>query len=327
MERAIQGAERAIAEAARSGDTATRGKAHYVLAQEAPLSGRAAEGIGHALEALGCLERAGDQWWVGQAHWVVGLNHAQLGELAAALEAETRARTIGEATGNPQLQASALCATGIVHTALGQTETGIDACERSLAIAPDPLTRAVALGWLGFALSSTGMPRAPFRPSRPRSSSTARSPSRNSRAGSPPSWPRPIDWTAGWSGPTRRRGWPSRSPGPRVRCTASAWPFAPWGGSSSRRGRRRRRWRRSRRRSRRSRACRVAMMPRASGSISGRRPARPATGRGRRAPGASPPALRRSPRPSVGRTGGGARPKPRRTRLIPRDTRAAGARA
>ena len=155
-ERAIQGAERAIAEAARSGDTATRGKAHYVLAQEAPLSGRAAEGIGHALEALACLERAGDEWWVGQAHWVVGLNHAQLGDLDAALRAETRARIIGEAGANRQLQASALCALGIVHAALGQVEAGIEACEQSLAVAPDPLTRAVALAWLGFVFVEHG---------------------------------------------------------------------------------------------------------------------------------------------------------------------------
>jgi transcriptional regulator with AAA-type ATPase domain/tetratricopeptide (TPR) repeat protein len=160
-ERAIQGAERAITEAARSGDTATRGKAHYVLAQEAPLSGRAAEGIGHALEALACLECAGDEWWIGQAHWVVGLNHAQLGELAAALEAETRARTMAETGGNRQLQASALWATGIVQAGLGQTEAGIEACQLSLAVAPDPLTRAVALGWLGFAFVEHGdAPRA-----------------------------------------------------------------------------------------------------------------------------------------------------------------------
>jgi transcriptional regulator with AAA-type ATPase domain/tetratricopeptide (TPR) repeat protein len=149
--RAIQSAERAIADAARCGDTVTLGKAHYVLAQEAPLSGRSAEGIRHALEALACLERAGRPWWVGQAHWVVGLNHALLGELDAALEAETRARLIGETVGNRQLQASALCATGIVQAALGDTRAGIEACEASVSVAPDPLTNAVALGWLGFA--------------------------------------------------------------------------------------------------------------------------------------------------------------------------------
>ena len=127
-----------------------------MLAQEAPLSGGAAEGIRHALESLRCLERTGDEWWIGQAHWVVGLNHAQLGELGAALEAETRARIIGEAGGNRQLQASALCATGIVHTALGDAESGIEACQQSLSVAPDPLTRAVALGWLGFSFVEQG---------------------------------------------------------------------------------------------------------------------------------------------------------------------------
>jgi tetratricopeptide (TPR) repeat protein len=157
-ERAIQSAERAIAEAERSGDEVTRGKAHYVLAQEAPLSGRAVEGVRHAQEALACLERAGRAWWVGQAYWVVGLNHAQLGELDAAFEAETRARVIGETVGDRQLQASALWSMGIVHVALDQVEAGIEACQRSVAVAPDPLTHAVALGWLGFALVEHGDP-------------------------------------------------------------------------------------------------------------------------------------------------------------------------
>jgi adenylate cyclase len=157
-ERAIQSAERAIAEAARGGDAVTRGKAHYVLAQEAPLSGRAADGIRHALESLARLEHAGRAWWVGQAYWVVGLNHAQLGELDAAFEAETQARVIGETVGDPQLQASALWAMGIVHVGRDQVEAGIDACERSVAVAPDPLTHAVALGWLGFALVEHGNP-------------------------------------------------------------------------------------------------------------------------------------------------------------------------
>ena len=143
--RAIQSAERAIADAARCGDTVTLGKAHYVLAQEAPLSGRSAEGIKHALEALACLEQAGRPWWIGQAHWVVGLNHAMLGELDTALEAETRARLIGEAVGNRQLQASALCATGIVQAALGDTEAGIEACRGQRvrrARSPDQRRRA-----------------------------------------------------------------------------------------------------------------------------------------------------------------------------------------
>jgi DNA-binding NtrC family response regulator/tetratricopeptide (TPR) repeat protein len=157
-ERAIQSAERAIAEAERSGDAVTRGKAHYVLAQEAPLSGRAAEGVRHARESLACLEHAGRAWWVGQAYWVVGLNHAQLGELDAALEAETRARVVGETVGDRQLQASALWAMGIVHVGRDQVEAGIEACERSVAVAPDPLTHAVALGWLGFALVEHGDP-------------------------------------------------------------------------------------------------------------------------------------------------------------------------
>src|SRR5262249_23559576 len=80
----------------------------------------------------------------------------QLGELHAALEAETRARVIGETVGDRQLQASALSATGIVHVALGETERAIEACQRGLAVAPDPLTRAVVSGWLGVPVPEHG---------------------------------------------------------------------------------------------------------------------------------------------------------------------------
>ena len=73
------------------------GKAYYLLAQEAPLSGRGRQGIEHGQQAVALLEPTGQQWWIGQAHWVVGLNHAQMGEFEEALQAEARAYAIGEA--------------------------------------------------------------------------------------------------------------------------------------------------------------------------------------------------------------------------------------
>jgi tetratricopeptide (TPR) repeat protein len=231
--RAIHSAERAIADAARCEDTVTLGKAHYVLAQEAPLSGRSADGIKHALEALACLEQAGRPWWVGQAHWVVGLNHAMLGELDAALEAETRARLIGETVGNRQLQASALCATGIVRAGLGDTEAGSEACEASVSVAPDPLTSAVTLGWLGSCSSSTGRPHGPSPPWRRRPSNTASSDSRSSSPGSRRSWPMPIGSMASWSALTPRRARRSRSPGRPAHRTVWGTPCVRWRAPSS----------------------------------------------------------------------------------------------
>ncbi len=150
-ERAVQSAERSIAEATRCDDLATMGKAHYLLAQEAPLSGQSQLGIEHGRRALALLEPTGQPWWVGQAHWVVGLNYAQRGEFGAALEAEAKARSIGESVGDRQLQTSASWATGVIHAVMGDGQAGIEACEQGLKLAPDPLSSVVASGWLGYA--------------------------------------------------------------------------------------------------------------------------------------------------------------------------------
>ncbi|MBI3780319.1 MAG: hypothetical protein HY278_04565 [candidate division NC10 bacterium] len=156
VEQAVQSAARSITEATRCGDKATMGKAYYLLAQEAPLSGRGRQGIEHGQQAVALLEPTGQQWWIGQAHWVVGLNHAQMGEFEEALQAEARAYAIGEATGDRQLQASAAWASGLIRALIGDWEAGIEACQRGLQHSPDPLSIAVALGWLGHAYLEKG---------------------------------------------------------------------------------------------------------------------------------------------------------------------------
>ena len=151
VERAVQSAQRSIVEATRCGDETTVGKAYYLLAQQAALSGQARQGIVLGQQAVAHLEPTGQRWWIGQAHWVLGLNYAQVGDLQSALAAEARARAIGEAAGDRQLQTSAFWATGVIHAAMGDCEVGIEFCQRALAHSPDPLSRAVALGWLGYA--------------------------------------------------------------------------------------------------------------------------------------------------------------------------------
>ncbi len=156
VEQAVQSAERSITEAMRCGDKATMGKAYYLLAQEAPLSGRGRRGLEHGQQAVALLEPTGQQWWLGQAHWVVGLNHVQMGEFEPALEAEARARAIGEAAGDRQLQASASWASGLIYASMGEWEAGIAACQQGLEHSPDPLSTAVAQGWLGYAYVERG---------------------------------------------------------------------------------------------------------------------------------------------------------------------------
>jgi DNA-binding NtrC family response regulator/tetratricopeptide (TPR) repeat protein len=140
-----------LAEAMRCGDDATRGKIHYVLAQRGAMSGHAREGLEHGERALRLLEGAGETWWIGPAHWAIGLNRVLLGEVEAALAAQTAAAARGAEVGDPQVASSAAWAAGLVHVVRGDLDAGIRSCEDAVAISPDPLNTAMALGWLGFA--------------------------------------------------------------------------------------------------------------------------------------------------------------------------------
>jgi len=156
--RATEHAEAGLAEAARGGDEATLGKVHFVLAQQGALGGRPHEGLEHARQAVALLERARERWWLGPAYWAMGLNRLVRGELEAALEAEAQAAALGEMVGDAELESCAAWTAGIVHAARGDWEAGIQACQRGLERAPDPLTTAVALGWLGHAYLEKGEP-------------------------------------------------------------------------------------------------------------------------------------------------------------------------
>jgi DNA-binding NtrC family response regulator/tetratricopeptide (TPR) repeat protein len=140
-----------LAEALRAEDDAARGKLHYVLAQRGAMSGQPREGLEHGRRALALLERAGETWWVGPAHWAVGLNQGLLGDFAGALASQASATARGTEVGDPQVASSAAWASGIVHVQRGDPEAGVRACEQALALSPDPLNRALALGWLGYA--------------------------------------------------------------------------------------------------------------------------------------------------------------------------------
>jgi tetratricopeptide (TPR) repeat protein len=144
------------AAAARCEDNATRGRIHYVLAQHGAMSGRPRDGLEHGRQAIAILERTAERWLIGPAHWTVGLNHAVLGEFDAALAAEARATALGAEVGDPQVLGSAAWASGLVYALRGESERAIRSCEEGLALSPDPLNSAAALGWLGYAWLECG---------------------------------------------------------------------------------------------------------------------------------------------------------------------------
>jgi len=156
QERAAQSAQRAIAEAARCGDDATMGKAHYVLAREGYWSGQYLHGLEHGQQAVSLLRGAQEEWWLGQSHWVVGLNYYFMGEFAQSLAAADWTDAIGETLGDPRLQSYAAWTSGMTEATRGEWQAGLESCQYSLECAPDPLNTGVTLGFLGYAYLEKG---------------------------------------------------------------------------------------------------------------------------------------------------------------------------
>jgi class 3 adenylate cyclase/tetratricopeptide (TPR) repeat protein len=153
---AAESARRAIDEAERCGDTATRGKAHGLLALEGHWSGRCEEGIEHGRRAVTLLESTTQQWWLGMAHFYVAVNYLLVGRFPDAIEAAAQARAVGEAIGDPRLQTYAGFTTGWVHVMRGELEVALEVCERSRALAPDRVSRVYASSFLALARVENG---------------------------------------------------------------------------------------------------------------------------------------------------------------------------
>ena len=152
---AVQALERALREAKCSGDDQTMGRAHALLTLESYWAGRPDEGIEHGREAGRLLERTQQWYWLGLAHFYLATNYLLLGDLHAALDATAEADALADAIGHPGVKSYALSTTGFIQVLMGDSTTGLEACRRGLELSPDPLTTAVALGNLGYALLET----------------------------------------------------------------------------------------------------------------------------------------------------------------------------
>src|SRR5262245_39871944 len=153
---ATRNGQRALEEAARAHDETTVGKAHYMLAHEALSAGRLEEGVQHCREAIARLRNQEEAWWLGMAHWSLGVIHGFLGQFEAALETEEQARAIGERSGDPRLLSYAAWTSGSAYAVRGDYAAGIAACRLGVEQAPDPVSRANALGFLGECLLESG---------------------------------------------------------------------------------------------------------------------------------------------------------------------------
>lgn len=143
-------ATRALREATSCDDLTTMGKAHFLLAFS-NFWGCPEKGVRHGEQAVALLEGTPEQWWLGQSCWILGLNLSYRGRFAESLAMEARACALGEALGDLRLRSSAAWATGFISTLSGDRETALSACQKGVALSPDPLTRMTTVGMLALA--------------------------------------------------------------------------------------------------------------------------------------------------------------------------------
>jgi tetratricopeptide (TPR) repeat protein len=151
-------AMRAIEEAGRAGDATTVGKARIVLAWEGFFTGRYAEGAEHARSAVRALEATEEWWWLSYALGWEAVNQMSLGAFDAALQLVETSRGIGRETQDPRLQCYGAWMRGRIRAMRGDWEAAIADLDEGIERSPDPLNRAFALGWLGFAHRGKGDP-------------------------------------------------------------------------------------------------------------------------------------------------------------------------
>jgi tetratricopeptide (TPR) repeat protein len=153
---ANQAAERAIEEAERCGDDATKGKAYYVLARIGFGACRFREGIDYGAKAAPLLEQAQEWFWLGMSRWAVGMNLTFMGRFDQAIEAQRLTHATGEDHGDPRIQTYADWTTGWILATRGDCEAAVEACRRSLDRSRDAYNTTAALIWLGHAYMEQG---------------------------------------------------------------------------------------------------------------------------------------------------------------------------
>jgi DNA-binding NtrC family response regulator/tetratricopeptide (TPR) repeat protein len=142
---------RAIEEAQASGESATIGQAYMILTTSSCWAGEFRKGVERGVLAVRNLTGTGDSFFRGMAFHIKAWNHFLLGEFQEALASGTEARRIGEASGDRRIESYGTVMAGWVALRQGNVSGAIETCRRAVAMAPDPLARAVVLGILAEA--------------------------------------------------------------------------------------------------------------------------------------------------------------------------------
>jgi len=153
---AAEAETRALAGAARCGDEATAGQAHYALALRASWLGESGDGVAHGRLAADKLAATGRRDWEGLAWWTLSLSYLLAGSFGEALDAAARVEAIAGEIGEPRLASFGAYTTARILTAMGEAERAVAAARRARAIARDPVARAASALYLGAALVEQG---------------------------------------------------------------------------------------------------------------------------------------------------------------------------
>jgi tetratricopeptide (TPR) repeat protein len=143
--------DRARAEAIRAGDDATLRKANYLLARAHFWLCEFTRGLTYANDAVELPATPEDRWWLGQSYWHQALLYAVTGDLEASRAAVTRLLAIAEALADPRLHSYAEWMASVVSSFSGDGERAFREGSRSVSVAPDTVSVAVARGFLGYA--------------------------------------------------------------------------------------------------------------------------------------------------------------------------------
>lgn len=146
-----QQARHAIEAAARCEDDVAGGQACVLLAEARYWSSAFQDGMASGQRAVRLLEASAERFQLAMAYFLVGLNARALGSFADAQRAIEHMRVVGSTIDDPHVLPFSDWAMGWIQATYGAWDDAIAACRRSLEQAPDQLSTALALGWLGYA--------------------------------------------------------------------------------------------------------------------------------------------------------------------------------
>ena len=149
--------DRALQEAARSGDDTIGGRVHRALAMECTFSGQPLEkAVHHGRQAVDLLEGKSDGFWLAQALLALSYASYYRGDFDGALDAAAHLNELGNSTGSRRACANGLMMTGLSYATRGDWAEGIEAEQRALDLSPDDFETAWILACLGRARTESG---------------------------------------------------------------------------------------------------------------------------------------------------------------------------